>query len=400
VKIAPGVRLNLSKSGVGVSVGVRGASVSVGPRGAYVNVGLPGTGISYREKIGGLKRKAAGRGGGVGGGRGTSARSVEFEELEISLDDHGSLVLRDPSGEPLPPGVDRRVRSEYAAELRGWLEERCAEWNRELEAVLNVHLATPAPDRGIELEVRPFAEPWPEAPPPPELGFFDRLVPSRRERIEREAEEAQRRYEDALADWERRRAAHEAAEARRRAEFEEGRRRDPVVMESLLAEAFAGIEWPRETVVSFEIEMREQTVYLDVDLPEIEDLPVAEASVAGRGLRLVVKERSEAQLRRDYARHVHGVLFRLAGEVFAVLPSIESVVVSGYTQRVDPATGRENDEYLLSARVTRAAWAEIDFGALAQVDLVAAFERFELRRDMARSGIFRAIEPFVPGHGR
>ena len=50
VKILPGVRLNLSRSGIGVSVGGRGAHVGVTARGQhYASVGLPGTGVSWRE---------------------------------------------------------------------------------------------------------------------------------------------------------------------------------------------------------------------------------------------------------------------------------------------------------------------------------------------------------------
>ena len=44
-------RLNLSKSGVGISAGVRGTRIGVGPRGKHVSVGLGG--IQYRQKIGG-----------------------------------------------------------------------------------------------------------------------------------------------------------------------------------------------------------------------------------------------------------------------------------------------------------------------------------------------------------
>jgi tetratricopeptide (TPR) repeat protein len=51
IKIAPGVRLNLSKSGLGLSAGPRGASVSVGPSGAHAHLGVPGTGLSYRTKL-------------------------------------------------------------------------------------------------------------------------------------------------------------------------------------------------------------------------------------------------------------------------------------------------------------------------------------------------------------
>ncbi|HEX6608707.1 MAG TPA: DUF4236 domain-containing protein [Chloroflexia bacterium] len=47
VKIAPGVRLNLSKRGPGLSFGGRGMRYSVGPSGRRTTVGIPGTGLSY-----------------------------------------------------------------------------------------------------------------------------------------------------------------------------------------------------------------------------------------------------------------------------------------------------------------------------------------------------------------
>ena len=54
IKIIPGVRLNISKSGLSASVGVRGASITLGGRGGtYANLGIPGTGIYTRKKIGG-----------------------------------------------------------------------------------------------------------------------------------------------------------------------------------------------------------------------------------------------------------------------------------------------------------------------------------------------------------
>lgn len=46
LKIAPGVRVNLSKSGTSYSVGRRGAMLNIGPKGKRVTVGLPGTGLS------------------------------------------------------------------------------------------------------------------------------------------------------------------------------------------------------------------------------------------------------------------------------------------------------------------------------------------------------------------
>ncbi len=45
------MRLNISKSGVSTSVGPRGADLYIGSRGVTANAGIPGTGLSYRQKV-------------------------------------------------------------------------------------------------------------------------------------------------------------------------------------------------------------------------------------------------------------------------------------------------------------------------------------------------------------
>ncbi|HEY7978341.1 MAG TPA: DUF4236 domain-containing protein [Rhizomicrobium sp.] len=63
ISIIPGlVRLNLSKGGISGSVGPRGADVNIGKHGVTTNAGIPGTGLSYRQKLG----VAHGSGIGVG----------------------------------------------------------------------------------------------------------------------------------------------------------------------------------------------------------------------------------------------------------------------------------------------------------------------------------------------
>ena len=53
IKIAPGVTINVSRSGVSTTIGPKGASVNIGKNGTYLNTGIPGTGIYDRKKIGG-----------------------------------------------------------------------------------------------------------------------------------------------------------------------------------------------------------------------------------------------------------------------------------------------------------------------------------------------------------
>jgi hypothetical protein len=50
IRVLPGVHVNLSLSGIGVSVGPRGLHAGVTARGQrYVSAGLPGTGLSMRQ---------------------------------------------------------------------------------------------------------------------------------------------------------------------------------------------------------------------------------------------------------------------------------------------------------------------------------------------------------------
>ncbi|MDQ3044511.1 MAG: DUF4236 domain-containing protein [Chloroflexota bacterium] len=57
IKLGGGVRLNLSRSGIGMSGGVKGFRVGVGPRGTRVSASLPGTGLGYSTTIGGKRRR-------------------------------------------------------------------------------------------------------------------------------------------------------------------------------------------------------------------------------------------------------------------------------------------------------------------------------------------------------
>ena len=49
IKIFPGIRINLSKSGISTSVGVPGATVNIKGNKTTTTAGLPGTGVSYRS---------------------------------------------------------------------------------------------------------------------------------------------------------------------------------------------------------------------------------------------------------------------------------------------------------------------------------------------------------------
>ncbi|MES1926286.1 hypothetical protein T31B1_13229 [Salinisphaera sp. T31B1] len=205
--------------------------------------------------------------------------------------------------------------------------------------------------------------------------------------------ERRTRYEKELSEWTARKAAHDTQQQERAEVFEKARRGVSDAMERVLEERLEGLDWPYETLISFDLTDANYLV-LDVDLPEIEDIPAREASVAARANKLNLKGLSQKRLRLLYANHIHGIAVRLLGECFWTLPTINRVLLSGYSQRVDTGTGREHDDYLYSVIADRKTFENMNFDNLAGVDPIVTLERFELRRNMTTTGIIKTIEPF------
>lgn len=407
IRLAPGLRLNLGKRGMSLSAGVRGAGVTLGSRGVWGNVGVPGTGVSVRERLDAPAARKSPRALGSRTGRSAVAPAGTATAAEagataagellvrLSVGDDGKVILADSEGNALPPRVVRVLRQEREPEIRAWLAEQCERWNQGIDEILTIHLATPDPARRPDFHPRSFSEPRPEAPARRDEDFLAKLFRGRREDVEEENRRAAEAHAGAVAAWEERRDAHEAAEARRRESFSRSNVGDPAAMEARLREALAAIQWPRETLASFDFSPDGSAVALDVDLPEIEDLPAEEARVAARGLRIVVKRRSDADRRRAYATHVHAIAFRVIGETFAALAAAAEVTFSGYSQRPDSATGQVEEQYLLSVRVSREGWSRLNFADPSRIDLAECLAAFELRRSMTRTGTFTPIEPLA-----
>lgn len=52
IRLGKGMRINVSKSGLGLSLGRPGATFSIGPRGARSTLSIPGTGMSWVSQSG------------------------------------------------------------------------------------------------------------------------------------------------------------------------------------------------------------------------------------------------------------------------------------------------------------------------------------------------------------
>lgn len=384
-RVAPGLRINFSGSGASVSAGPRGASMNFGSRGAFLNSGIPGTGLYSRERIGTPSAPLR---------REDDPRKVTIT-AKITVEDDGTVKFLDANDVPLSAEWVNRAKRQMGDKIRALIEDSCQKINARVEALGRIHVHTPGPDERIRYQPRTFAEFAPVEPPPKPYGILGRLFKAVKARIDAENESKHAAYKEALDKWTKAKAAFDDAERAQKERLEVRILTDIQVMEEVLEDALKAIEWPRETAISAEIRDEGRIVLLDVDLPEIEEMPKTTASVPGKGYKLSVKEMSAAKLQKLYMEHVHGIGFRIVGEAFAVLPSAQVVVLSAFSQRPNKATGAIADEYLYSVRVKRDDWAKINFANLPALDVVTALERYELRRDMSKTGAFQSIQPLA-----
>lgn len=386
-RLLPGVRLNVGSAGASISLGPRGASVSIGPRGTYANASIPGSGLSSRQKLFGGASARRPR---------PAAPEPVMQRLRVSVqvEADGTLAYRDTEGRPLPEDLVTQLRQQHSDQIVGLLRTAASQYNETLSRLAQAHLDTPAPVTPRHEPAR-FTEERPTPPHDTQYGFLDKLMASRRARIDEGNARARATYERELAAWEQRLREHQAREAEHQRLLEHGLYEDVQAMEDFLTGSLADIDWPRQTFVSFELDAGGAALAIDVDLPEIEDLPDRQADLCLRPLKVSYKPIPDAERRRLYARHVAAVAFRVVGEAFASLPKVQRVTLSAFTQRPEAATGDTRDVYLLSVQVDRQRWERLRFDRLDKLEPLAALQQFDCRCELNLRNVFKPVEPFA-----
>lgn len=154
--------------------------------------------------------------------------------------------------------------------------------------------------------------------------------------------------------------------------------------EALLRE----IDIEPEFFVDYEYSENKRTFFIDLDLPEIEDLPTIEASLLKSG-RISVQNKTGKRLRDDYAKCVTGLGLLIASVAFNASVDVERVEMGAYTQRVDKSDGHVKNDYIYSIEFDRETFSGINFE---HIDPIACFQNFNHQMELTKTFIFRSIK--------
>ena len=142
INLGLGIRLNLSKSGIGISTGVKGFRVSSGPRGTKLTASIPGTGIYYTKTLSSKKQSTRSRQHTTGRSAGqTQTRAQRYPYTHVVTNAYTGTTRQLQAATPMELALlveaeiaRQRVQEERqrAAENKQNQKDRAAEMTRQM----------------------------------------------------------------------------------------------------------------------------------------------------------------------------------------------------------------------------------------------------------------------------
>lgn len=301
VKIAKGVKLNLSKTGASFTLGSgKGISLNVGNKGAYLNWSIPGTGVYDRVRLDTLLKDKL---GGIFG--------------------FGSAAAEEETNEKAAKKTNSKKSSSAKTAAKKTAKESSRPSDEEMEAIaqeialINIH------QQAVDVSKKA-------------TGTLS-------------AEKAEKEIEDWL----------EESEA-------------PI--------AFA---------IQTEVLEDKGVVMIDLDLPEIEDMPQQKLAELADGT-IKIKKKTQKEQREDYRTCAFGLGEYVASHVLAIVPQAQKIVVSAYTQRRDEKSGEAMDVFIYSVVFERGAFTK----GYQEKDPYDFCQDLPSRFYLLASGVMKEIAPF------
>lgn len=164
---------------------------------------------------------------------------------------------------------------------------------------------------------------------------------------------------------------------------------DEKYVETKISEIINQLTAPVEINLDFEYNEANGELKVDLDLPEIEDLPKDKAKVLSTG-KLSIKEKTQKELNEDYVQCVCGLALFIAGTFFNISSKVETIIISGYTTRLNKSNGNPQDDYIYSVEFIRSNFSGINFK---NVVALSVFKNFNHRLQILKDYTFNTITP-------
>ncbi len=433
VKIAKGVHLNVSKSGLGLSVGGKGLSVSTGKRGTYLNTGIPGTGLYSRTKIGGgsgRSNKASKSTGSTYKPQNTSPDSLTT--ISLGVEDDGDIHFYYQSGEEIvDPELIKQIKrqatyknalpqlkemqAEKAEEIRSKSENATADFT---ELYKHSPLVKPKKTAVLQAEnklkilkpERYTRKTWNIPIPTQEdvrqnletealeqfpglfkkkkrISYVESNLASAMQKANETWKEQKRLFEEQETCKEREEnARYEATYDDEVKSIQRCLSDDEDVIVDCVIDWLSNLQLPLE--MDADIDFKDDVLFIDLDLPEAEDLPTEYVQILKSG-KASTKNKTQKQIKQEYVQCVFGLAEFLASSIFNLNCSLDAVAISGYTQRRNK-DGDLNDDYIYSVVIPRNSLENIHIK-----NPVDTFMTFPNRMKLSAANTFSKIEPFT-----
>lgn len=163
---------------------------------------------------------------------------------------------------------------------------------------------------------------------------------------------------------------------------------DEETIESLVGSLMMNLDFAYPVKVNYELE--DNLLYVDLDLPEIEQLLQEYPTEVKE--KIVNKKKTQSQLKQEYAYTVMSLSAYLSAEFFNLSPYIEEIVISGFTSRRN-STGDLCDDYLYSIKYTRDSFENTELDTIDNIyEFILSFEN---RINFNETNFtFKTIKPF------
>lgn len=428
VKICKGLRVNLSKSGVSATVGGRGLSFNYGKRGGYLNTSILGTGLYNRHKIidGSNNENTSYTADSSYSSYYSNYNNSANFYLSIKEDTGDIIVLDQNHIEVTDNTIIKKIKrtelyKEKKEELYRKLKEKID--NQEI-SFIDIYKLTPKVITESEIKtnlkeltkeeyiIKPFIktevneeELYKEvidiSKGKVKLWPFWTFSNRKKEYIDNEFNKLKTlKIEEELSKEKLYYDEENSKKISLDKEFEEEFNNkknylndildgNDVFVNETITKIIDDIELPIEFNINFEYHYEDKLIYLDLDLPEIEDIPTKKAEYLSSG-KLKVKEKSQKELKEDYLKCVCGLAFFFSAYIFNVSTRIENILVSGYTQRIDKKSGNTKDEYIYSILIERDKMNIFNFN---NIDTILAFDNFKNIKDFTKTFDAKTIIP-------